>query len=162
MPSAARRRTGAGAQDRSWMPPVVMPSGQRTGIVSGHRRDGGCRVPQRRRACSNPPAVWVAFHARNGEHAGMRPTVVDLVTPHLLRIVDLANEAQKGVNVHWHLSDAVNRSMAGMADQYNASTLVAAYVEGLESLVAQAPPAREDYLRVLKTAVDAARRLRRD
>ena len=92
----------------------------------------------------------------------MRPTVVDLVTPHLLRIVDLANEAQKGVNVQWHLNDAVDRSMDGLADQYNASTLVAAYVDGLESLVAQAPPAREDYIRVLKTAVEAARRLRRD
>ena len=31
----------------------------------------------------------------------MKATVVGLVTPHLLRIVDLANEAQKGVNVDW-------------------------------------------------------------
>lgn len=92
----------------------------------------------------------------------MRTTVVGLVTPHLLRIVDLANEAQKGVNVHWHLNDAVAHSMAELADQYNATTLVAAYLEGLDNVAAQAPAAKTDYLRVLQTAAETARRLRRD
>ncbi|WP_394000188.1 hypothetical protein ACF3M1_09840 [Luteimonas sp. WGS1318] len=92
----------------------------------------------------------------------MRTTVVGLVTPHLLRVVDLANEAQKGVNVHWHLNDAVAHSMGELADQYNAPALVAAYVEGLENVAAQAPAAKTDYVRVLQTAVEAARRLRRD
>lgn len=92
----------------------------------------------------------------------MRTTVVGLVTPHVLRIVDLANEAQNGINVHWHLNDAVSRSMAELADQYNAPALVTAYLDGLETIAAQAPAARADYLRVLQTAVDAARRLRRD
>lgn len=92
----------------------------------------------------------------------MRATVVGLVTPHLLRVVDLANEAQKGVNVHFHLQDAVARSMAEMADQYNAATLVSAYVDGLETLAGQAPTARTDYVRVVQDAAAAARRLGRD
>ena len=37
----------------------------------------------------------------------MKATVVGLVTPHLLRIVDLGNEAEKGVNVDWHVRDVV-------------------------------------------------------
>lgn len=89
-------------------------------------------------------------------------TVVGLVTPHLLRVVDFANEAQNGVNVDWHVRNAVDRSMAELGDQYNASDLVAAYVDGLESAAAQAPKARTAYIRVLQAAADAARRLRRD
>lgn len=92
----------------------------------------------------------------------MRATVVGLVTPHQLRVVDLANEAEKGVNVDWHLRDAVAKSMAELADQYNAPTLVAAYVEGLENAAGHAPKARVAYARVLQDAADAARRLRRD
>ena len=92
----------------------------------------------------------------------MRATVVGLVTPHLLRVVDLASEAEKGVNVDWHVRDAVAKSMAELADQYNAPTLVAAYVEGLENVAAQAPKTRVAYVRVLQDAADAARRLRRD
>lgn len=92
----------------------------------------------------------------------MRATVVSLVTPHLLRVVDLANEAQKGVNVHFHLRDAVARSMAEMADQYNASALAAAYVDGLENVADQAPRARTEYVGVLQAAAETARSLGRD
>ncbi|RPD83660.1 hypothetical protein [Luteimonas sp. 100069] len=92
----------------------------------------------------------------------MRATVVGLVTPHLLRVVDLANEAQKGVKVDWHLRDAVTTSMAEMADQFNASALMRAYIDGLESVASQAPAARTDYLRALQSAAEAARSLRRD
>mgnify|MGYP003484099470 CR=1 FL=1 len=92
----------------------------------------------------------------------MRATVVSLVTPHLLRVVDLANEAQKGVKVDWHLRDAVTTSMAEMADQFNASALMTAYIDGLESVASQAPAARTDYLRALQSAAEAARSLRRD
>jgi hypothetical protein len=52
--------------------------------------------------------------------------------------------------------------MGDLADQYNAAALVAAYVEGLENVAAQAPKARMAYARVLQNAADAARRLRRD
>ncbi|MDR7194633.1 hypothetical protein [Luteimonas terrae] len=92
----------------------------------------------------------------------MRATVVGLVTPHLLRIVDLANAAQKGVSVRFHLHDAVARSMAEMADQYNASALAAAYVEGLENVAGQAPRACTEYVGVLQAAAETARRLGRD
>ena len=61
----------------------------------------------------------------------MKATIVGLVTPHLLRVVDLANEAEKGVNVDWHLRDDVARTMGELWQQYNSDALVAAYVEGL-------------------------------
>jgi len=87
----------------------------------------------------------------------MRTTVVGLVTPHLLRVVDLANEAEKGVNVDWHLRDAVSRTMGELRDQYNAPALVAAYIEGLEATAGQAAKGRLAYMRVLQEAVAAAR-----
>ncbi|WP_166208637.1 hypothetical protein [Cognatiluteimonas telluris] len=63
----------------------------------------------------------------------MRATIVGLVTPHLLRIVEPANEAEKAVNVDWHLRDSVTRTMRELGDQYNAAALVTAYSDGLES-----------------------------
>lgn len=92
----------------------------------------------------------------------MRATVVGLVTPHLLRVVDLANEAQKGVNVDWHLRDAVAKTMGELGDQYNAPALREAFIDGLESAAGNAPKARVEYARVLQAAADTARRLRRD
>lgn len=92
----------------------------------------------------------------------MKATVVGLVTPHLLRVVDLANQAEKGVNVDWHLRDAVAKSMGELGDQYNAPTLVAAFVEGLEAAAGQAAKTRVAYIGVLQAAVTAARKLRRD
>jgi hypothetical protein len=92
----------------------------------------------------------------------MNATVVGLVTPHLLRIVDLANEAQKGVNVEWHLRDAVARTMRELGEQYNAAALVASYIEGLEAAAGLAVPTRVAYIGVLQAAAVAACRLRRD
>ena len=91
-----------------------------------------------------------------------KATVVGLVTPHLLRVVDLANEAEKGVNVDWHVRDAVAKTMGMLGDQWNAEVLMAAYVDGLESAAGNAPKSRVAYVRVLQAAADAARRLRRD
>lgn len=92
----------------------------------------------------------------------MRATVVGLVTPHLLRVVDLANQSEKGVNVDWHLRDAVSKTMAELADQHNGPALVTAYIEGLESVAGQAPRSRTAYIRILQAAAEAARKLRRD
>lgn len=92
----------------------------------------------------------------------MNPTVVGLVTPHLLRVVDLANQAEKGFNVDWHLRDAVAGTMGELGDQYNASALVGAYVEGLENAALQGARTGPAYARVLQDAAAAARRLRRD
>lgn len=92
----------------------------------------------------------------------MKATVAGLVTPHLLRVVDLANEAEKGVNVDWHVRDAVARTMDDLGHQYNASALAAAYIQGLEAAAGNAAPARVAYIGVLQAAAAAARALRRD
>jgi hypothetical protein len=92
----------------------------------------------------------------------MRATVAGLVTPHLLRIVDLANEAQKGVNVDWHVRDSVAKTMRELGDLYNAPALVTSYIEGLEAAAGQAARARTAYIGVLQAAADAARKLRLD
>ena len=47
----------------------------------------------------------------------MRVTVVGLITPHLLRVVDLANEAERGVKVDLHLRDAVANTLRELGDQ---------------------------------------------
>jgi hypothetical protein len=92
----------------------------------------------------------------------MKTTVAGLVTPHLLRIVELANNAQNGAKVDWHVRDAVAKTMGELGTQANASELVGAYVEGLDNAAAQAPKSRMEYTGVLQAAADAARRLRRD
>jgi hypothetical protein len=92
----------------------------------------------------------------------MRATVVGLVTPHLLRIVELANEAEKGVNVEWHVRDSVAKTMHELGDLYNAPALVTAYVEGLENVASQAATTRVAYIGVLQAAAEAARKLSRD
>jgi len=93
----------------------------------------------------------------------MRATVVGLVTPHLLRVVALADQAEKGVvAVDWHIRETVTATMTDLGDQYNAPTLVAAYVDGLEQAASQVPKTRVQYSRALQIAIDTARRLRRD
>ena len=92
----------------------------------------------------------------------MKATSAGLVTPHLLRIVELANSAQNGAKVDWHVRDTVARTMGELGNQANASELVAAYLEGLENAVAQAPKARLAYCSTLQAAAEAALRLRRD
>ena len=65
-------------------------------------------------------------------------TIVGMVTPHVLRVMDLANQAENGVNVDWHVRDAVARTLADLREQFNARDLLAAYVHGLESAAADA------------------------
>jgi hypothetical protein len=92
----------------------------------------------------------------------MNQTVVGLVTPHLLRVVNLANEAEKGINVDWHLRGAVDTTMRELREQWNAPALVASYIEGLEAAASQAPANRTAYARALQAAVSAARSPCRD
>lgn len=87
----------------------------------------------------------------------MKATVAGLVTPHLLRVVDLATEAEKGVNVDWHLRDTVGRTLSDLREQYNAQALIAAYIEGLENAAAQAGKARTEYAGALQAAAALAR-----
>lgn len=86
----------------------------------------------------------------------MTATVVGLVTPHLLRVVDLAKQAENGVNVDWHVRGTVSATMAELRDQWNAATLVASYIDGLEA-AARSAPGRAAYVRVLQAAAATAR-----
>jgi hypothetical protein len=108
-----------------------------------------------------PAALAFALSGKDRAEA-MKATVVGLVTPHLLRVVEIANQAEKGMTVEWHLREAVAATMAELGDQANASALVAAYLEGLENAAAQAGKFRPGYRGALQTAIEAARRLRRD
>lgn len=87
----------------------------------------------------------------------MKTTVVGLVTPHLLHVVDLANQADRGTNVDWHVRAAVNRTLGELRELFNGPELIAAYIEGLESAAADAPRGRVEYINVLRAAADAAR-----
>ena len=63
----------------------------------------------------------------------MKPTIVGLVTPHFLKVIDLAKQAEAGINVDWHLRDTVAKTIDDLAQQYNARDLLAAYIDGLET-----------------------------
>ncbi|MEO6365172.1 MAG: hypothetical protein ABIO38_03875 [Luteimonas sp.] len=88
----------------------------------------------------------------------MRATAVSHVTPHLLRVVDLANEAEKGVNVSWHVGAAVAKTLSELGQQYNGRELLAAYIEGLDNAAGQAAKGRTEYVHALQAAAAAARR----
>lgn len=87
----------------------------------------------------------------------MRTTVVGLVTPHLLHLVDLANQADKGINVDWHVRAAVSRTVSELRELFNGPELIEAYVEALESAAADAPKGRVEYVNVLRAAAAEAR-----
>ena len=88
----------------------------------------------------------------------MKVTIVGLVTPHVLRVVDLAKQAETGVNVDWHLRDAVARTIDDLAHQYNARDLLSAYIQGLETAADGAERGRKVYADVLKAAAAQAAR----
>ena len=88
----------------------------------------------------------------------MKVTVVGLVTPHVLRVVDLAKQAETGVNVDWHLRDAVAKTVEDLGQQYNAPELLAAYASGLESVAQDAGKGRFAYASALKSAAAQAAR----
>lgn len=92
----------------------------------------------------------------------MRATVVDLVTPHLLRVVDLASQAQNGAKVDWHVRDAVSATVRQLGEQFNAASLMGAYVDGLEAAASQAPKGHVTYADTLRAAATSARSLWRD
>lgn len=88
----------------------------------------------------------------------MKVTVVGLVTPHLLRVLDLAKEAESGVTVDWHLRDAVAKTVEDLSQQYNAPELLAAYVHGLETAAQDVGKGRFAYASALKSAAAQAAR----
>lgn len=88
----------------------------------------------------------------------MKVTVVGLVTPHVLRVVDLAKQAETGVNVDWHLRDAVTKTVEDLGQQYNAPELLSAYVHGLETVAQDVGKGRFAYASALKSAAAQAAR----
>ena len=103
-------------------------------------------------------AVRTEFQSSANQVKPMKATIVGLVTPHLLRIIDLARQAETGVNVDWHLRDAVARTIDDLGRQYNAADLLSAYAQGLENAAQEAAPARKAYARVLQAAATHAQR----
>lgn len=88
----------------------------------------------------------------------MTATIAGLVTPHLLRVVDLARQAQTGANVDWHVRDAVSKTAGELGHQYNARDLLTAYVQGLATAAEEAARERKAYARVLREAATQAMR----
>ena len=90
----------------------------------------------------------------------MKATIVGLVTPHVLRVMDIAKQAESGANVDWHLRDAVARTVADLGQQFNAVELLSAYVHGLETAAREVPPAQRAYAGALQAAAAVAARER--
>ncbi|HOV97228.1 MAG TPA: hypothetical protein PK789_10780 [Thermomonas sp.] len=86
----------------------------------------------------------------------MKATVVGLVTPHVLQIIDLARNAEAGINVDWHLRATVVKTVSELGDQYNAHELLGAYIHGLEVAAKDVGQARKIYANVLQTAATLA------
>ncbi len=88
----------------------------------------------------------------------MRTTVVGLVTPHVLSVIDLANQAETVVNVDWHLRATVTKTVDELAHQYNARDLLTAYIGGLETAAQKVDRTRKAYIGVLQSAAAIASR----
>jgi hypothetical protein len=88
----------------------------------------------------------------------VKPTIVGLVTPHFLRVIDLAKQAETGVNVDWHLQDAVARTIDDLGHQYNARDLISAYILGLETAAHEAERVGKANASVLHAAVAIAKK----
>lgn len=91
----------------------------------------------------------------------MKATIVGLITPHILKIIDLANQAEAGANVDFHLRDTVGRTVNELAEQFNADELLAAFTQGIEAAIHDAKIGRTLYVSALKKAVTMAAQSRR-
>lgn len=92
----------------------------------------------------------------------MKPTIANLVTPHLLRVVDFAKQAEAGGNIEWHLRDAVAKTLDALGHQYNARDLLSTYIEGLEAAVREKGRNYSAYSRTLQAAAAQATRYLED
>lgn len=112
----------------------------------GLRHVGAC--PQVRFALS--------FAAVENRIREVKATIANLVTPHLFKIVDLANQAQAGGNIDWHLRDTVARTIDALGHQYNARDLLSTYVDGLHTAARETGRLHSAYSRVLQAAATQA------
>ena len=87
----------------------------------------------------------------------VKPTIVGLVTPHFLRVIDLAKQAETGVNVDWHLRDEVAKTIDDLGHQYNAQDLLSAYIGGLETAANESGRFSKAYTSALHAAVAIAK-----
>ena len=125
--SAAVRRSAKGAD--LWAP----------GVARRHRR-----------------RFAVSFGAFANRDRDMKATVANLVTPHLLSVVDLAKQAEIGGNIEWHLRETVSRTIEALGHQYNARDLLATYIEGLEAAARAKGRIYSAYARALQAAAAQA------
>jgi hypothetical protein len=86
----------------------------------------------------------------------VKATIANLVTPHLFKVVDLANQAQAGGNIDWHLRDTVARTIDALGHQYNARDLLSTYVDGLQAAARETGRMHSAYSRVLQAAATQA------
>lgn len=77
--------------------------------------------------------------------------------PHVLKVIDLARQAESGVNIDWHLRDAVARTVDELGHQFNAPDLVAAYIHGMQSAIEAAGRMRGAYAQALGRAAGTKR-----
>ena len=87
-----------------------------------------------------------------------RKTVVWLVTPHVLKLVDLAEQGDKGLNVERHVQAAVAGTVDALGEQFNFPDLLRGYMDGLQSAADNAPRHRKAYVEVLESALRLAQR----
>lgn len=87
----------------------------------------------------------------------MKATVVGLITPHFLSVIDLAKQAESGVNVDWHLRDVIAKTIDQLGHQYNARELLTAYIQGLDTAAHEADRVNKANASVLHAAVAIAR-----
>ncbi len=66
--------------------------------------------------------------------------------------------AETGVNVDWHLRDAVTKTVDELGQQFNARDLLQAYVDGLQTLARDMGQGRRLYAGMLQDAVAMATR----
>ena len=66
-------------------------------------------------------------------------------------------QAEKAVNIDWHLRNTVAKSIDDLGHQYNARDLLSAYQHGLETAAQQAGRGRHFYGNALKAAAAMVR-----
>jgi hypothetical protein len=119
-------------------------------------------LPGNRNLKTSPLPTWcrVALSFRFGANqvVQVKATIVGLVTPHFLRVTDLAKQAETGVNVDWHLRDTVAKTIDDLAHQYNARDLISAYIQGLETATHDTERISKVYVSVLQAAVAIAKK----
>lgn len=103
-------------------------------------------------------ALSSQFGANQVDQVKAKATIVGLITPHFLKVIELAKQAEAGVNVDWHVRDTVAKTIDDLGHQYNARDLLSAYIQGLETAARDAGQGRKLYTGMLQIAASMAAR----